>query len=375
MFGLKKKEATEPADSAVEESSAAPASRLSGSSAGGYAGFGQRVVALLADSGILFLAFCVIGILGTLAAGLADLGDLGDIVTGALIFLVQLLYFPLMQSSVRQATIGKQMVGIRVTDIYGNRMSTLRSFGREFAKILSAIPFGLGFLLAALGEKKQALHDKVASTVVVREGESHVGRALGVAVLGFALPFVLVMTLGASMFGGAISSMLGELTGDTPPPPPPPVAAKAAPAKAPAPAPAAAPVPAPATEGGAKADGAAKAMESAAKSEGAAKSDAKSEGAAKAGAGAEKSAPAKEMASAPEPAPSSAAKSMAPPDVDEKKPAPRARRARPAAEGGAAAPAPVTRPGIAPMECVIKPVMTDDEIDACRRPDPAATRR
>ena len=101
MFGLKKKKATEPADSAVEEPSAAPASRLSGSSAGGYAGFGLRVVAIFADSAILFLAVCVIAILGTFATDLGDLGDLGGMVTGGLIFLVQLLYFPRMQSSVR----------------------------------------------------------------------------------------------------------------------------------------------------------------------------------------------------------------------------------------------------------------------------------
>ena len=385
MFGLKKKKATEPADSAAEISSAAPAPRSSASAAGGPAGFGLRVAAFLADGGILFLAFCIIAILGTLLAGLADLGDLADLITGLVIILVQLLYFPLMQSSVRQATVGKLMVGIRVTDIYGNRMSTLRSFGREFAKVLSAIPFGIGFLLAAFGEKKQALHDKVASTLVVREGESHVGRALGVAVIGFVLPFVLVLSLGAAVIGGTLGAMLGEVVDEAPPAPPapPPVAAKAAPAKAPAPAPAAAPAPAPApspapaTEGGAKADGAAKAME------GAAKSGAKAEGAATPGAGAEKSAPAKETASALVPAPSPATKLALPPDDEEKKPAPRARRARPASGGGAGAPAaapapapaPEARPGIAPMECVIKPVMTDDEINACRRPEPAAAKR
>jgi uncharacterized RDD family membrane protein YckC len=81
--------------------------------------------------------------------------------------LVHWLYFTLMESSPRQATLGKMVVGIIVTTCDGRRISFLRANGRYFGKLLSALIFGIGFLMAGFTRKKQALHDMLADSLVI----------------------------------------------------------------------------------------------------------------------------------------------------------------------------------------------------------------
>jgi uncharacterized RDD family membrane protein YckC len=60
-------------------------------------------------------------------------------------------------------------LNMAVTDLNGNRISFGRASGRFFAKMISGlIPFGIGYIMAGFTEKKQALHDMVASCLVLR---------------------------------------------------------------------------------------------------------------------------------------------------------------------------------------------------------------
>ena len=145
-----------------------------------YAGFWIRFVAVLID------AF-VIGILVSLVAGALfgswmlyvlgtgrDPDPLGIILLAIAIFfavvVIRYSYPATMVGSRRQATIGKMAMGIIVTDLEGRPLSFWRSLGRELCKIVtSMVPFGIGFLLAAFTEQKQALHDMIASTLVVKK--------------------------------------------------------------------------------------------------------------------------------------------------------------------------------------------------------------
>ncbi len=79
------------------------------------------------------------------------------------------LYFSSFESSTWQGTPGKKVMSMRVTNKAGERLSFLHASGRYFAKILSYIPMFLGFVMAAFTEKKQALHDFAAGTVVVNK--------------------------------------------------------------------------------------------------------------------------------------------------------------------------------------------------------------
>ena len=82
---------------------------------------------------------------------------------------VEWLYFAFMESSTKQATFGKTIVGIKVVDYNGNKISFGQATGRYFGKILSGLIFGVGFLMAGFTKKKQALHDILASCLVVNK--------------------------------------------------------------------------------------------------------------------------------------------------------------------------------------------------------------
>ena len=77
------------------------------------------------------------------------------------------IYFATLESSSKQATLGKMFLRIHVTDVSGKPLSFGRATGRYFAKFLSALPLGAGFLMAGFTKKKQALHDIVIGSLVV----------------------------------------------------------------------------------------------------------------------------------------------------------------------------------------------------------------
>jgi uncharacterized RDD family membrane protein YckC len=87
-----------------------------------------------------------------------------------LFLLLEWLYFAGMESSERQATFGKSAISLRVTDAEGQRLSFKHATGRFFAKIVSGmIPFAIGYIMAGFTAKKQALHDMIAGTLVLRK--------------------------------------------------------------------------------------------------------------------------------------------------------------------------------------------------------------
>jgi uncharacterized RDD family membrane protein YckC len=117
-------------------------------------------------------------------------------------FLMRWAYFTFFTASSWQATPGKRAVGIKVVDLDGNAISKGRATGRWFAAALSYLTFYIGFLMAAFTDRKQALHDIVASTRVVdqwayTEFPERQRRDLGgcaiAALVGISLLFVVFM--------------------------------------------------------------------------------------------------------------------------------------------------------------------------------------
>lgn len=83
------------------------------------------------------------------------------------------LYFAVMESSPWQATLGKKLLGLHVTDLNGQRLTLGRATGRTLAKYLSSMTMGIGYLLCGFTERKQALHDVVAKCLVLRRSRLH----------------------------------------------------------------------------------------------------------------------------------------------------------------------------------------------------------
>lgn len=131
-----------------------------------YAGFWRRVAAVIIDGLIL----SVVTVPLTLAVGAGDTyaEAARSSAASSVSAVVTWLYYALMESSARQATLGKMALGIIVTDIEGRRIGFGKATGRHFAKILSALILGIGFLMVAFTQRKQGLHDILAGTLVIR---------------------------------------------------------------------------------------------------------------------------------------------------------------------------------------------------------------
>ena len=152
-----------------------------------YAGFWKRVGAYILDVIVLYmpnmlimkamggdaaqatLRQAMLAAPGDPHAMIAAYGQFYSSIAAASLITTALawLYFALCESSAWQATVGKLALGIRVTDLQGNRISFLRALGRYPAKILSGMILFIGFLMVAWTQRKQGLHDMICSTLVL----------------------------------------------------------------------------------------------------------------------------------------------------------------------------------------------------------------
>lgn len=78
-------------------------------------------------------------------------------------------YYSIFESSPAQATIGKVALGIYVADVHGDPISFFRASARFWLKGLSTILLMTGWVMAAFTPRKQALHDLLAGTLVLRK--------------------------------------------------------------------------------------------------------------------------------------------------------------------------------------------------------------
>ena len=81
--------------------------------------------------------------------------------------IVQVCYFSFMESSAKRATLGKLAVGIEVISYEYEQISVGKAIGRYLSKFISALILLIGYIMAGFDDRKQALHDKMASTYVV----------------------------------------------------------------------------------------------------------------------------------------------------------------------------------------------------------------
>jgi uncharacterized RDD family membrane protein YckC len=139
-----------------------------------YGGFWLRAAAYLIDTSILSLSLAVVGsfrpsafIIFPDATSLTALPHLTPIAVGLTIPIVW-LYYALCEASSWQATPGKRVLGLYVADLHGRPITFMRATIRHFAKIISSLTFLVGYILAGFTEKKQALHDMIASCLVLR---------------------------------------------------------------------------------------------------------------------------------------------------------------------------------------------------------------
>ena len=132
-----------------------------------YAGFWIRLVASMADSVIVSVVMALIMLIGFFTLGTKGL--MGGYILYIFVYFAYLIY----TTTRYQATIGKKLVGIMVTNGQGEKATTGKIVLREsLGKIASSFLFSIGYLIAGFTERKRALHDMIADTVVVYRDSS-----------------------------------------------------------------------------------------------------------------------------------------------------------------------------------------------------------
>ena len=145
-----------------------------------YAGFGIRLLAWLIDFLVLLFLSFIIGLISgffiaflliyvsIISADSSIVTSLSNFISGFIGFSVNLLYFTLFWSSKFQGTPGKILLGLKIVDANGNKISYSTALIRYISTFISSLLLGIGYLLIIFDGKKQALHDKLASTYVIK---------------------------------------------------------------------------------------------------------------------------------------------------------------------------------------------------------------
>lgn len=164
-----------------------------------YANFWKRTAAYLLDY-VIYMTGCgmlllVIGII--LGVSGTNPSEMAFNVLGLLISLVvYLLYYVWPEASAWQATLGKRIFGLKVTDLNGQRISFWRSLGRNVGMVVSSFILCIGYLMCFWTQQKQCLHDHMAGCLVVdntpQEKQGCAVTVLVAFVIGcFIIPFVV----------------------------------------------------------------------------------------------------------------------------------------------------------------------------------------
>lgn len=145
-----------------------------------YAGFWLRLAAYIIDYIVLYIPTLIVQLplqfllqsqVRNVAPGQMPSANVFGMLFASMSIgiILQWIYFAWMESSTKQATLGKMACGIKVTDMEGMRISFGHATGRYFGKLLSGLILCIGYMMAGWTEKKQALHDSLAKTLVVRK--------------------------------------------------------------------------------------------------------------------------------------------------------------------------------------------------------------
>jgi uncharacterized RDD family membrane protein YckC len=141
-----------------------------------FGSFDQRALATVIDWLIVSAVFILLAFIVMLMLLLVMPGDdnkilrIGiSIAILALIPIAKIIYNMVMESGPKQATYGKQLLKVRVCDIYGERITAAHALGRNVAKLLSVLTLFIGYLLCFFNKKQQCLHDILADTLVIKD--------------------------------------------------------------------------------------------------------------------------------------------------------------------------------------------------------------
>lgn len=152
-----------------------------------YGGFWIGLGAHFVDGVILWILSMVLVAVLMVVVGVSgansSAADTVSGIAGLGILVVGQLYHAYFVSSAKMATPGKRLCGLYVTDVEGHRLGFGHALGRNLLALFSYITLYIGFIMIAFSERKQALHDKMAGTLVHRQPGGSGGAVVAVIIV------------------------------------------------------------------------------------------------------------------------------------------------------------------------------------------------
>jgi uncharacterized RDD family membrane protein YckC len=143
------------------------------------ASFGWRLLAFVVDYFILsFLLTLILILLPSFGIkfqirsynDLLKLSGNEKLTLQIIVYLSLIIYNSACEASPMKGSIGKRICKLVVVDIDGQGLSYLNALLRSAGKVVSLFFYGLGFISILFTEHRQALHDFLAKTYVVKRG-------------------------------------------------------------------------------------------------------------------------------------------------------------------------------------------------------------
>ncbi|TKB97432.1 RDD family protein [Pedobacter cryotolerans] len=134
-----------------------------------FASFDQRLMASAIDYFFLLVGYVIIVLFIYIFIDQKMFRIGTAVIFLLLVPVAKFIYSSIAEASIKQATIGKRLMDIKVGDLFGNRLDIGTSILRNFAKILSTLPLFIGYLYCFMNKKQQCLHDVMANTLVVKQ--------------------------------------------------------------------------------------------------------------------------------------------------------------------------------------------------------------
>ena len=134
-----------------------------------FATLDVRLLAVIID---LFIIFAVFAVLVFVLMFFVDTKEAKIVVAASglvIIPITKLIYGAIMEASPRQASWGKVLMGIKITDEAGERITYAQGFARNFSKLICILTLGIGYLTGFFDRRQQCLHDKIAGTLAIKD--------------------------------------------------------------------------------------------------------------------------------------------------------------------------------------------------------------
>lgn len=134
-----------------------------------FASLDVRLLAIIIDYFLIFAIYCVVATVVVLFLTERDTRIIAALSGLVIIPIVKMIYGIVAESSPKQGTYGKVLMGLKVTDEQGNPITSAQAVVRNVAKLICIATLGLGYAYGFFDKRQQGLHDKMAGTLVIKD--------------------------------------------------------------------------------------------------------------------------------------------------------------------------------------------------------------